>query len=548
LVLSGAGATLLAACGLAARPASAPENPADAPAPSAVPEPPTAAPALGAADTSSTPVSPAAATAVAAAKPAAQPKAGGTIRWGMPAELSGLEAHIYGNYYWATLFNSYDRLMSYDLDARMQPKLAESWDVSSDVTQIKLNLRKGVQFHNGRELTSDDVKWNFLRGRDPKVAAGRFFIQSNWFSSVENPDKYTVILKSDVPRPGVWDFFEVFNILDKDTTEGPDAKTKAIGTGPFSFVEWIPNDHWTFTRNQNYWQSGKPYLDRVEINVYRDPLAMATAFEAGALDAMDTPSLEDFGRLKTDSKYVPMLHPGGHDFYFTGANTTMPVVADKRVRQALAMSVDRQRFIDAFLPGTGSRSQSLFWDPMSLAYEPNKEVQFDLDKARALLAASGASNLEVEVITRPVYPEMGSFHQMYQADLAKIGVKLNILTLDQTSAQTQARPPTYKGLYSNTNSNFSEPVTMFFSSGFNQDSNNSGFKNDRYSQLVTQVSAEPDAAKRKTIYSQINDIFVDESFAWAIATIPVRLLVRNTVHDVKPVFTDNWYLTDAWID
>src|SRR5947209_1035766 len=84
-------------------------------------------------------------------------------------------------------------LIEYDNKLQPQPMLAESWDVSKDFKQIKLNLRKGVQFHSGRELTSDDVKYNVLRARDPKVGAGQFNKQSNWFSTIDTPDKYTVV-------------------------------------------------------------------------------------------------------------------------------------------------------------------------------------------------------------------------------------------------------------------------------------------------------------------------------------------------------------------
>ena len=162
--------------------------------------------------------------------------------------------------------------------------LAESWDVSGDLTQLKLNLRKGVQFHSGREFTSADVEYNLMRVRNPQLAGivGGLAPQSNWWTSIDASDPYTVILKSDMPRPGMFDFLELFNILDKDTMEGPDAKTKAVGTGPFRFVEWVQGDHFTFTRNPNYWQSGHPYLDGITVKILSDAQTQIAALEAGA--------------------------------------------------------------------------------------------------------------------------------------------------------------------------------------------------------------------------------------------------------------------------
>ena len=176
-----------------------------------------------------------------AAAAAGTPKAGGKLQVGMIGDLGTIDGHQVTQATVNVTFLGYDRLIDYDDKLTPIPMLAESWDISSDLTQFKLNLRKGVQFHSGREFTSDDVKYNMLRVRDPKVAGivGALAAESNWFSSIETPDKYTVVLKSDKPRPGAFDFLEYFNMLDKDTTEGPDAKTKIVGTGPFTFVEWV---------------------------------------------------------------------------------------------------------------------------------------------------------------------------------------------------------------------------------------------------------------------------------------------------------------------
>ena len=114
------------------------------------------------------------------------PKSGGTLRVAISADPASLDGHLYAAGRFDTTWLIYDRLTEYDLNLKPQPLLAESWDVSSDFKQIKLNLRKGVTFHDGREFTSDDVKYNFLRVRDPKVGAGAFVNQSNWFSIVRH--------------------------------------------------------------------------------------------------------------------------------------------------------------------------------------------------------------------------------------------------------------------------------------------------------------------------------------------------------------------------
>ena len=128
-------------------------------------------------------------------------------------------------------YTVYDRLTQYDINHNVQPMLAESWDISSDFTSIKFNLRKGVLFHSGAELDSNAVKFNSERARDlPNTQLD----EAKWWTSIETPDKYTVIFKSDKPRPLAFDFFEFLNIVEPTTASDP---TKAVGTGPFKFVE-----------------------------------------------------------------------------------------------------------------------------------------------------------------------------------------------------------------------------------------------------------------------------------------------------------------------
>ena len=111
----------------------------------------------------------------------------------------------------------------------------------------------------------------------------------NWWSSIETPDKNTIILKSEAPRPAVFDMLEYMNIADQVTMEGPDAQTKAVGTGPFTFAEWVQGDHQRYVKNKNYWQSGKPYVDELYFQIIKDPQAAVVQLEAGAVDVAAQP-------------------------------------------------------------------------------------------------------------------------------------------------------------------------------------------------------------------------------------------------------------------
>jgi peptide/nickel transport system substrate-binding protein len=542
VLIVGTGSALLAACTPAAPGTVTPApNPTTPPVAPPTPAAPTPAPA---------PTQVVTATSAPTAAPqssAAAPKKGGVLRLGQVGDIASLDGHLLTPTAYSTLWLIYDRLTVYDLNLQPRPYLAESWELSSDAKQIKLNLHKAVAFHSGREFTSDDVKWNLLRVRDPKAGAGQLANQSNWFTTIDTPDKNTLVLKSELPRPAIFDFYQTFNILDRQTMEGPNAKSAAIGTGPFSLGEWVPGDHMQFLPNKNYWRAGHPYLDELQVKVSRDPTAMVTQLEAAAVDAILTPPLLDLQRLKADSKYQILLHPGNDRTYVIGCNVTAAPCDDKRVRQALNYAVDRKRFVDTTLLGFGE-PRSLFWNAASPAREPAKEVPFDLTKAKALFAEAGVPDLELEMITSPT-GEMSQFAQMYQADLAKIGVKLTIKGVEGAVFLDLANNRKYTGLYTASVSSPSEPSTpLTYSKALDPSgNNNSGYTSERYKQLVSAASTEPDLARRKQIYSQLNDLFVDESFVFGIATQTLAMVMQPNVKGIEPLVHDAFNLADAWL-
>jgi peptide/nickel transport system substrate-binding protein len=499
------------------------------------------------------PAAPTVTTTLTPAPKANTGRTGGILRLAIPADITSLDGHISSSALSTTTGNIFDRLVAYDLKLQPQPMLAESWDVSADFTQVKLNLRKGVQWHTGRDFTSEDVKWNLLRGKDPKVATGTYVNQAGWFTTAETPDKYTIILKSDVSRPAMFDYFNVLNMVDQVTAEGPNAKTQTVGTGPFTFVEWVQGDHLTLARNKNYWRSNRPLLDSMVISVVRDVVAMSTRLEAASLDAISSPSLEDFVRLKGDSKYVALIPPGQNSALAVGATTVFPPTDNKKVRQALNYALDRKRFAETGLQGIVP-PLSLPWDKNSPAYEAAKEnyFPFDLDKARSLLDEAGVTTAELDFLPSPNNPEFALISQIYQADLAKIGIKLNIVRMEQAAWLDQVNNRKYHGMWASTMSvPVGDPITAFSNGrGTDPNSNNEGYKNERYAQLIATGASEPDAAKRKSIYSQLNDILLEDSFVMVIAPYPPRLVTSAAVHDVVTPTSQptNFTFTDTWMD
>ena len=516
LVASGLGTVVLAAC--------APTAPAAAPTV-----------ATGSAG------NPTPATAAGGGTP--QPRSGGTLRYGSDVDVNRLDPHFrLGDIYYTV----YDRLTQYDINHNVQPMLAESWDISSDFTSIKFNLRKGVQFHNGAELDSNAVKFNSERARDlPNTQLD----EAKWWTSIETPDKYTVIFKSDKPRPLAFDFFEFLNIAEPTSASDP---SKAVGTGPFKFVEWKQNESLTLTKNTSYWQSGKPYLDGIVMSVITDSQAMVARFEAGTLDAAVNYPVTDYIRLRNDASYTAYVFSAGN-FSCFGINCQVPPWDNKKTRQALLYAVDRVRWANTVQKGLELPS-TLPWPKTSPAYDEAKATsfQFDLDKAAAMLKAAGVSDYTGDVIMQNSGAELNTFGQILQGDFAKLGITLNLKPQDQAAYLDVVNNWKYKGFWLGGGS-FAQldPATAFNKSrALSVTGNSSAFTapvNAAALELVDHATTEIDPARRKQVYSDLNSMLLDEVYIIVMSPTSNRLITTSKVHDVSPTLHSAQRWWEVWL-
>jgi peptide/nickel transport system substrate-binding protein len=516
----GASLALLAAC--------APLTP-PAPSPTVAP-PPAARPTTPAATAPPTGQSTAAAPA-AQPTPQATPKRGGSLRIGIPADITALDGHLIAAPATNTLWQVFDRLTVYNASLEPQPMLAESWERSIDGTQLTLHLRKGVQFHSGRDFTSADVAWNLERVKDPKVGAGILAGYRRPLNAVETPDPATVVLKSEKPWPAAFDFFQLFNIVDKDTMEGPNAGRAAGGTGPFVLREWVQGDHLTFKRNPNYWQSTKPYLDELLVSVSADAQANLLRFEANAVDVVDSPPLIDTVRLMKDANYDVMVSKNPSVFLSFFFNTTQAPFDRKEVRQALAYAIDRKRIVQTVMQGL-TAPEALPWANSSPAYDAarNETFAFDPPKAKAMLAAAGVSNLSFEILYSVARPEHQAMANIFQNDLAQIGVNATLKSAELASYFAQVQAVSYNGMAAGSGvSSQLQPQTLLLGVYHSPVINVSGYKSDAWAKLVDAVSSEVDTSKRKDLYQQIDQFLLDEAWNLPVTHSPNRVATRKTV-------------------
>jgi peptide/nickel transport system substrate-binding protein len=246
-----------------------------------------------------------------------------------------------------------------------------------------------------------------------------------------------------------------------------------------------------------------------------------------------------------------VLHPNPGTFFEYGLDCSKPPLDNKLVRQALNYALNRQRLVDIYKGNV--TVGALPWGPSSPAFDDakNRSFAFDLDKARALLQQAGVSGLQLEnIIIKGSYPQQETFLQVYQADLASIGVTMTPKLVDAATWLDQANNVKYTGMWAS-GDNYSNlhPGSLFaVSPGWRVFPNNDGFKDPRWAELVNSVNTESDPTKQKQLYSEINDYVLDQCFTYAVSNNPVWWITSSRFHGLVPTLHQGFLWTNAWLD
>jgi peptide/nickel transport system substrate-binding protein len=462
------------------------------------------------------------------ARPATEQRSGGTLRLGRLGVITQLDGHT--SVAADTVWQLFDRLTAYDDAYTPQPRLAESWDASPDGRTFKLNLRKGVTFQGGRPLSSQDVEWNILRVRDPKVGSGPLAAQSRWFSSFQKADASTLILGADQPRALAFDFFECLNIMDPEATDrSPENQPKVFGTGPFQFADWKPGAEVTLKKNPNYWRSGRPFADELRVTFARDAQSLIAGIESGAVDMVLDPPHVESARLQRRG-YQGFSVPNA--LFVISANARVAPLDDKRVRQAMSYAIDRRRFAETVLLGSNPFLQVPAL-PGSLAHDAanDRPYPYDLDKADQLLRQAVRRSPDLEILGSARTPEHAILGQILQGDLARLGINLTLKIVEHGTYLSELNEGRFTGLSigNPTHAGLELASMLTANREFDPAGSPGGFQSDRYRQLTAQASAEPDRIKRKAIYADLMQLLTDESFAMPVSEDRKLLLVRPNV-------------------
>jgi len=394
----------------------------------------------GCSDSSSSPSTTAAASGSKPGVGTGTPVHGGSLTVGSMADVDGFyppNNHFDTNgYNIATTI--YDTLMAIAADGSVQPNLCESMTPNSTFDSWTMKLRSGIKFNDGSDLTSSVVVANYL-ALNASLLTGQALTQ---ISTVTATDPMTVEYKLKAPNPGfpAGMTTQVGMVVGQamiDSSKSGNSKPTPIGTGPFIFQSWQPNDHFTATRNPNYWRKGLPYLDQITFKPIPDTVQREATLKTGGIDMLVSTDPNTIKRFSTQPSYQVVDTRTGvigePSVAFIMLNTAVAPTNDIRIRQALAKGLNQATVQKIFSGGYGEPLDGIFL-PDSPYYKKTSYPAYDPAGAKKLVASykaeHGTPKLELITITDP---RLAQVVQIIQQMWNQVGFEVTINQVQQAT-------------------------------------------------------------------------------------------------------------------
>ncbi|MBD1548297.1 ABC transporter substrate-binding protein [Roseibium aggregatum] len=380
-------------------------------------------------------------------------KQGGSMIVTYKDDVSTLDPAIgYDWQNWSMIKSLFDGLMDYEPGTtNLEKDLAEDFTISDDGLTYTFTLRKGVKFHNGRELTADDVKYSLDRVANPKTQSpgAGFFGSIKGFdevsagkadslSGVTVVDPYTVKIELSRPDATMLHVLAInfSSVVPKEEVEkwGADFGKHPVGSGAFELAEWTLGQRLVFKRNADYWKPGIPKLDEIDFEVGQEPIVALLRLQRGEADIPgDGIPPAKFLEVTKDPQYKDLIIEGGQlQTGYVTMNVKMPPFDKPEVRKAVNMAINKDRIVRIINGRAVPANQPL--PPSMPGYDKDyKGYPFDPEAAKKMLADAGfPDGFETELYVYNTDPNP-RIAQSIQADLAAIGIKAELKALAQAN-------------------------------------------------------------------------------------------------------------------
>ena len=311
------------------------------------------------------------------------------------------------------------------------PRVAESWKASAGGKIWTFKIRQGITFHDGSALTADDVVWTFKSHLDPankSNGAGKFKGILN-SAGVQKVDKYTVKFEL-LAAVGTFPYLVAgtsygFLMIKNGESGGPTWETKMNGCGPYMLESYVKGDRATFKKNPKYWdKSRQPKFDKLVTISFESQEAAVAQILTGKLDA--TTGISGATAAKINKKKIDLVNVKSVGHLMVHMRSDFgPFSVDKRVRQAAALTLDREGFLKGVLKGAGSVGNDNVMDPFPTADKSVKQRKKDIAAAKKLMAAAGSTGFKVDLSTYH-RDDIDLLAPFLKSSWAEIGIDLNL--------------------------------------------------------------------------------------------------------------------------
>lgn len=490
---------------------------------------------------------------------AAAPEPGGTVVVAQQAQPPSLDAATTSSEATRNMSSHvFECLFTRDENARVIPQLAKDYSVAKDGLSMTVTLRKGVKFHNGKEMTSQDVIASLERYR--KVGASAKIMVP--VTAIEALDPYTVKLSFSHPMPI---FIEQLSsprgpvvIIPAEEAAKPANKAAVIGTGPYKFVEYVPDDHLTLERFDGYVPDDRfdgpsgfggkrtAYIDKIEFRFVPEAGARAAGLETGEFQAVDNLAAPSARRLKDnpDITVFEAMPWSMQTFFF---NTAMAPTDNQKFRQAVLAALDMEEIMA--IASDGLYRMGGGWQYPEGEYYPgdiDKDLynQHNNNKAKKLLAEAGYSGQEMIFLTDTAFKNDNDAAVVAAEQLRKVGINVTIKTLDWPSTvKTRAQPTGWNMVPIGVGT---EPwegpygVAVLLAESVIHKA-----KDPEMGALYDKLISEGDKEARKATFAQIQQANHDKVYAIKLGDLGQYVAVRSNLKGYKPYrmgrFWDVWY-------
>jgi len=424
-----------------------------------------------------------------------------------------------------------------------EPFLAESYKNPDPNTWV-IKLKKGIKFHDGTDFNAEAVKYTFEQIKDPNRAAPRASLLAP-IDSIEVQDEYTIVIKTKEPYGPMLAALAHTNasIVSPTADKEGDINKSPVGTGPFKFVEWVPGDHITLTRNDDYWRDPAK-LKTVTFKVVPEASTAISMLQTGDVQFIDAIQSDLVSRVKS-LKNVNLKISEGTRVSYLGFNMEKAPFNELAFRQAVAYGIDQEAYVKQ-LNGLGEYNESII-GPKIFGYDEKAKdagYPYDPEKAKQIVKEHGYSGTTITILVGNTgnYMKMA---EIVQSQLSEIGLKVKIESMEWGSFLDAARAGNFEMTFlgwANSTGDGSELLYPNLHSDNIGSSNNVRYNNPEFDKLVDESRSTVDQEVRKQKLNEANIMVIKEAPMIVMEHGMVSIAYDKTVSGLTVDPTGLWNL------